>query len=96
MENKMSSDKILKINQKIQSLKKEKKEIEKKSFQNLAALLSRFELSKWDHNTLIGAFLFLKESSENEKETWNKSGEKFLKNKQNAISKRKNISAENI
>ena len=91
----MSSDKILKINQKIQSLKKEKKEIEKKSFQNLAALLSRFELSKWDNNTLVGAFIFLRESSENEKETWKKSGEVFLKNKQKTNEKRKNIRTEN-
>ena len=89
----MSSEKILKINQKIKSLKKEKIKIEKKHLQSLTSILSRFELSKWDNETLIGAFLSLKESSENEKESWKKSGENFLKNKQKTTSKRKNVSS---
>ncbi|HQS83639.1 MAG: hypothetical protein B7Y25_02160 [Alphaproteobacteria bacterium 16-39-46] len=91
----MSSEKLLKINKKIQSLKREKKEIEQNRLKSLASILSRFELSKWDHSTIIGAFLYLKESSENEKESWKKSGENFLKNKQKTTSKRKNIKTEN-
>ena len=87
----MRSEKILKIDEKIQFLKKEKVRIKQNRLENLGRLLSRFDISEWDDNTLMGAFLFLKDSSTNNKEEWKKSGEKFLKDISKSSHKRKNV-----
>ena len=76
----MNKDKILEIDKKISDLKTKKSQLEQKRLHTLARLMSRLGLESWDDDTLMGAFLFLKES-EDKKEEWKKSGHTFRKEK---------------
>jgi len=72
------TDKIDSIQQKIESLKKKKLELENKRSESLAKIIQKCGLADLDENILAGALLSLAENLESNKEEWHKDGENFL------------------
>ncbi len=72
----MPDSKIKEIEDKIRFLKEKKSQLEAKKLNDLSKVLTKLDLDTWDYETLIGAFLSLKNSPN--KEVWHKAGKTFL------------------